>query len=96
MQWRQCQGHRQELSQHRSFSAPLSSLPNRCIFEQLQEPNANCAGGIIPSAHFLCYWMTAASSLSSCDWFLLDFDWNERVEDDFPVASQRKRPKLDG
>jgi hypothetical protein len=40
--------------------------------------------------------MTAASSLSSCDWFLPDFDWNERAEDDFPVASQRKRPKLDG
>jgi hypothetical protein len=27
---------------------------------------------------------------------LLYFGWNERVEDDFPVASQRKRPKLDG
>jgi hypothetical protein len=36
----------------RSFSAPLSSLPNRCIFEQLQEPNVNYAGGIVPSAHF--------------------------------------------
>ena len=45
---------------------------------------------------FLSYWMTAPCPLSSCYWVLLYFDWNERAEDDFPVASQRKRPKLDG
>jgi hypothetical protein len=26
---------------------------------------------------------------------LPDFDWDESAEDDFPVASQLKRPKLD-
>jgi hypothetical protein len=40
--------------------------------------------------------MAVYCRLPTCDQFLLDLGQVERVEDDFPVASQRKRPKLEG